>query len=265
MPGTSPKLSGEHRALDSVDRTPVARNGSEQLRPRQHDVALYKQAAASLSVLCASAQEQFDPLLHADAALSPFAPSTRDLALAQESRSIKVYVYDFEEAGFALPLNASDAYSTACTCGASVIGHGTAPDPCNNGLGRLHSRTFATAYQGNYWGNFRGGQDNSKVARARLQTGYRRVFDPNEAHLFYLPLEVYDVCQADKRSFRDFHKGCGLPFRDLTVTHDFPAMWRWLLAQPAFAQSDGTDHFLFTEFPYKAGQLSYLRDSVRKS
>ena len=172
-----------------------------------------------------------------------------------------MYVYDLVAAGFAPPLNATDAHSPACDCAPSTTSHGTTQDPCNGGAGRLHTRAFADAFQGNYWGNFRGGQDNMKTVRVRLETGYRRVFDPREAQLFFLPLEVFDACQAGKRRVQAVNRECGVDYRH---HNDFLAMWRWLLRQDAFTQSDGSDHFLITEFPFKAGQMSYLRKSVRR-
>jgi hypothetical protein len=187
-------------------------------------------------------------------------PSSADLLLAEESRGIKVFVYDFAGAGFAPPLNATDAYSAACDCAPSVKNAGTGQDPCNNGVGRMHTRAFAAPFQGNYWGNFRGGQDNLKIARVRLESGYRRVTNPAEAQLFFVPLEVYDTCQARKKSMQAVNRECGIDYRR---HDDFVAMWRWLLQQDAFVTSDGSDHFMFTEFPYKAGQASYFRKAVR--
>ena len=187
-------------------------------------------------------------------------PSAADQRLAEESRGIKVYVYDFAAAGFAPHLNATDARSPACDCAPSQANPGIWQDPCNTGLGRLHSRAFAAPFQGNYWGNFRGGQDNMKTARARLESGYRRVDDPGDAQLFFIPLEIYDTCMADKRKMQAINRECGIDYRKHS---DFVAMWRWLLQQDAFAASDGSDHFLFTEFPFKAGQRSYLHTSVR--
>ena len=180
-----------------------------------------------------------------------------ELALAEESRGVKVFIYDLVSAGFVPPLDASDATSAACSCQPSQagIGAGNAHDPCNNGLGQLRSRPFAAAYQGNFWGNHRSGSDIVKMMRARLADSDRVVTDPAEADLFFVPVEAFDACYAKKSWAQTVMRECGTDYKQYS---DLQGMWRWLLQQDTFRQSDGSNHFIFAEFP-----LPYLDKTVR--
>jgi hypothetical protein len=55
-----------------------------------------------------------------------------------------------------------------------------------------------------------------------------------------------DLCNAHQRSSTAF-KPCGLDFPE---HHNITGMWEWLLQQPAFARSNGSDHFLVIEAAY---------------
>jgi hypothetical protein len=73
-----------------------------------------------------------------------------------------------------------------------------------------------------------------------------RVDNPDEADVFFIPIRHIDVCLAYHNAMAAFAK-CGI---DHGEHHDLPGMWRWLLQQPSFRDSDGSDHFLFLDLPF---------------
>lgn len=106
-------------------------------------------------------------------------------------------------------------------------------------------RVFAAAYQGNFWANHHGGESHSTVMQARLRLGGRDERDPAKAHLFFVPFMTRNMCIAwGVRVFRQCDAGEPPAMRDVA------GMWRWLLAQPQFASSDGSDHFMVIEPPW---------------
>jgi Exostosin family len=127
---------------------------------------------------------------------------------------------------------------------------------CACRLGKLYSTAFAQSYQGNYWGNHRMGLDIGKVMRARMHASYRRVDKPEEADLFFIPLDAYDTCYARSQQVQTVNQECGINYTSYGAV---PNMWRWLLKQPSFQKSDGSDHFVFAEQP-----LPYLKRKVRR-
>lgn len=106
-------------------------------------------------------------------------------------------------------------------------------------------RVFAAAYQGNFWVNHHGGEGGSTVIEARLRFGNRNERYPEKADVFYIPFMSRNMCvNYGGKPFRD----CGLV--DFVKMRNVTGMWRWLLEQPHFLQSDGSDHFLVIEPPW---------------
>jgi hypothetical protein len=74
-------------------------------------------------------------------------PTTQQLDLAEASRAVKVFVYDFETAGFVPPLAMAAATSPACNCTPNDAPMTKSYDPCNNvrcamaGCSRQHSQS----------------------------------------------------------------------------------------------------------------------------
>jgi hypothetical protein len=55
-----------------------------------------------------------------------------------------------------------------------------------------------------------------------------------------------DVCLAYHNAMAPFEK-CGI---DHGRHHNITGMWRWLLQQPSFRDSDGSDHFIMVDLPF---------------
>jgi hypothetical protein len=132
-------------------------------------------------------------------------------------------------------------------------------------LGKLYQRPFAGAYQGFYWGNHNRGGSLAPMLHARLAGSPREVADPARAHLLFVPLDSRLTChtatgwQGDQA--RPYLERCGYDWRSRT-TKSIPDMWKWLLAQRSFAQSDGSDHFIIIEpsgFHSPAGAEPFVR------
>ena len=84
----------------------------------------------------------------------------------------------------------------------------------------------------------------------------RRVSRAAKAHLKLIPMHTRNVCFAgDHRGTMDPFQDCGI---DYEAGKDLPGMWRWLLAQPSFSQSNGSDHFIVIDPPY-----THLQTRVR--
>jgi hypothetical protein len=79
------------------------------------------------------------------------------------------------------------------------------------------------------------------------------VHAPEEADVLFVPLHTRNVCNAYPRSI---WRKCGI---DYHKHKDLPGMWRWLLQQPSFAASNGSDHFIITEPPY-----NHMEEAVRR-
>ena len=102
-------------------------------------------------------------------------------------------------------------------------------------------------YQGNYWGNHNGGESIAAVVHARLQNSPRVTKDLRAADVFFIPLQVRNMCFAgDQWHTVDYFKQCGV---DFARHQDLPGMWRWMLEQPSFKFSDGADHFIIVDPP----------------
>ena len=85
-----------------------------------------------------------------------------------------------------------------------------------------------------------------------------RVQNPDEADLLYIPIHQRNMCSASAWSTHSaayFAQQCGI---DYLAVKDVPGMWRWLLQQPSFLRSNGSDHFIITEQPY-----SHMQHYVR--
>lgn len=93
-------------------------------------------------------------------------------------------------------------------------------------------------------GNHYGGEGVSTVVEARLRHGPRATGDARRADVFFIPWRTRDMC-VTLSAVQPF-KRCGV---DFSQGRDVPAMWRWLLQQPAFQESDGGDHFLILDPP----------------
>jgi hypothetical protein len=82
-------------------------------------------------------------------------PTGMQLSIAETARDVKVFVYDLAGAGVQPPLSAAAGDSPACNCGHSLwnnlVATGFPTNVCNEQLGKLYTRPFADAYQGNYW------------------------------------------------------------------------------------------------------------------
>ena len=105
--------------------------------------------------------------------------------------------------------------------------------------------------QGNYWGNHGGGEDIAAIVHARLEKSYRRVSQPEDAHLKFIPLQTRNMCFAgDNYTLTEF-EGCGINFQ---ASMNLPGMWKWLLSQPSFVNSNGSDHFMIVEPPFFIAQ-----------
>jgi hypothetical protein len=180
------------------------------------------------------------------------APTRAQLCVAAASRRVRVYAYDLAAAGVQPPLAATAAGSRACACGHHfTYADSIAPlDLCNHGLGKLYRPRFAAPYQGVYWGNHDLGGSLATAMHARLQASDRRVTDPARADLFFIPLESRHTC-ATSTGFRGdeargYFERCGYDYRD-RAQRTIPDMWKWLLTQPSFRDSDGSDHFVIIE------------------
>ena len=92
------------------------------------------------------------------------------------------------------------------------------------------------------------------MMHARMQNSYRKVTDPEQADLFLIPLAAYDTCYA-RPGVSEEDRNCDRSYSDYRFVKN---VWRWLAEQPSFQRSDGSDHFVFAEFP-----LPYLDHKVR--
>ena len=115
----------------------------------------------------------------------------------------------------------------------------------NYEYGKVHRRKFAFAYQGNYWGNHHGGETVAALLAARLQNSTRTTRDASAADVFFIPLSTRNSLVA-QMAVRPWRKNCGV---DFISGRNITRMWRWLLEQPSFQESDGSDHFLVIEPP----------------
>ena len=85
-----------------------------------------------------------------------------------------------------------------------------------------------------------------------------RVEDPAQADVFFIPIRNTDVCLSHGNIMAAFER-CGIDHGD---HHNLPGMWRWLLQQPTFRDSDGSNHFMFSDAPFahlKNGNVRRLR------
>jgi hypothetical protein len=87
----------------------------------------------------------------------------------------------------------------------------------------------------------------ASVVHARLHDSPRRVKDAKDAHLHFVPLHTRNVCSAvapwGKGAQKYFAK-CGLNY---SQPRNITDMWKWMLQQPSFQASDGSDHFMMIE------------------
>ena len=84
-----------------------------------------------------------------------------------------------------------------------------------------------------------------------------RVMDPKEADLFFIPLRHVDVCQWYENALAPFEE-CGL----VHGPHNITGMWQWLMQQPSFSESDGSDHFLFMEYQLSSVWIHNVRSKL---
>jgi hypothetical protein len=177
-------------------------------------------------------------------------PSPAALRIARASRKVRVHTYDIAAAGVQPPLSWASPVSTPCETRHDNGIFSLPLDLCNEGLGKLYERTFAAPYQGVYWGNHDLGGSLATTMQARLQASYRAVASPEQAHLHFIPLESKLTCQTNSGwgndTRRAFLQTCGFDFRD-AQTRTIPDMWKWLLKQPSFQRSNGSDHFIIIE------------------
>jgi hypothetical protein len=177
-------------------------------------------------------------------------PSPAALRVARASRQVRVHTYDIAGAGVQPPLSWASPLSSPCATRHDNRIFSMPLDLCNEGLGKLYERTFAAPYQGAYWGNHNLGGSLATTMHARLRFSYRAVASPAEAHLHFIPLESKLTCQTNSGwgndTRRDFLRKCGYDFRG-AQTRTIPDMWKWLLTQPSFQRSDGSDHFIIIE------------------
>jgi hypothetical protein len=162
-------------------------------------------------------------------------PTAEQLEIARKARSTKVYVYKFSDADIQPPLAsfAHDSRScTACRLPNSL-------DPCNNGLGKLsRSSPHSSALQGNVWRNHNSGYWVAPIMHAALEGSRRATNDPEKAGVFFIPFYTQQICRHQA-----LHQisTCGLDFQK----HKQPRnLWNWMLKQPSFLKSDGSDHFI---------------------
>ena len=93
-------------------------------------------------------------------------------------------------------------------------------------------------------GNHYGGEAVSTVVEARLRYGPRATSDAQRADIFFIPWRTRNMCV--QKSAVDGFKRCGV---DFLQGRNVPGMWRWMLQQPSFQASDGSDHFLIIDPP----------------
>jgi hypothetical protein len=178
-----------------------------------------------------------------------------------------VFIYDLSAAGVQPAVSALSATSKACLTPhdvtLSLVGAKTFPvDMCNGGLGKLYRPRCAHAYGGVCWGNHYGGGATATVLEARLRRSNRRVTKPSKAHLFFIPLECRVTCQTGTGwlgdPLRPWFQSLGYDYRP-QQTRSIPDMWKWLLTQPGFRDSDGSDHFIVNQ---EAGWHKYADPTV---
>ena len=115
--------------------------------------------------------------------------------------------------------------------------------------------------QGNYWGIHKsGGGPVATFVHARLLNSTRRVAAAADALLKFIPLHTRNLCFAGDESDSGAQlKACGV---DFGASKNIPGMWRWLLGQRSFAESDGSDHFIVLDAPYGKLQSEVCRSSL---
>jgi hypothetical protein len=138
------------------------------------------------------------------------------------------------------PMDAFAADGAACseTC-PKMQRPGGEIDLCNHAFGRPMQMQFADALQGWVWANHDYGSDVAMLLQGRLTASQRLVSDPAQADLLHIP---YYSWQFDRpRMFAKMQK-CGLNWYD----YDDPApkLWKWMLQQESFKQSDCSDHVI---------------------
>jgi hypothetical protein len=159
--------------------------------------------------------------------------------ISATARAAKIFIYDLGVAGLQPPLDALSANSSTCqSCPPAQYKGGMLIDMCNNAYGKPLTKPFASFFQGTAWSNHDGGFSIAPMVHARLAAGKRAVADPQDASLFFIPLYARQICRADAYTAM---AQCGLDFSRYA---DPGPLWRWLLEQPAFRQSSGSDHFM---------------------
>lgn len=161
-------------------------------------------------------------------------PTAEQLEIARKARSTKVYVYEFGHADLQPPLATFAHDSRSCTaCRLPNV------DPCNNGLGKLSRNSpYSSALQGNVWRNHNSGYWVAPVMHAALEGSGRTTQDPKEAGVFFIPFYTQQICRHE--ALKRINE-CQLDFGQ----HKQPRnLWKWMLKQPSFLKSDGSDHFI---------------------
>ena len=115
----------------------------------------------------------------------------------------------------------------------------------NNQYGKAHRRKFAFAYQGTYWGNHHGGETVAALVASRLQNSIRATADASAADVFFIPFSTRNSCVLED-AVKHWRDKCGV---DFISGRNTTRLWTWLLAQPSFKNSNGSDHVLIIEPP----------------
>lgn len=162
-------------------------------------------------------------------------------AIARHARAVRVFVYDLpSKLHPSLETFAPD--SQLCRkSGTASAWHTFGIDLCNHGHGVavIGSSPLAAAYQGNVWSNHEGGHAIAPIMHARLATSARREHNPVKAHTFFIPFYTRQITKAHK--FYGHYMQYGVDFSEY---QDYAAFWAWMLEQPSFQNSDGSDHFM---------------------
>ena len=149
-----------------------------------------------------------------------------------------VYVYDLAGAGFFPSMDDMRPNGPFCEVNSQCNRH--CKDLCAYSFGWPQTNSsFMASYQGVLWGGREGRSAAIKVHR-RLMSSELRTSDPSRARMFFIPLYL---AQTIHRSIWDLPPVFPEGPRNVT------ALWRWMLTQPSFASSDGSDHFVVTDRP----------------
>jgi hypothetical protein len=80
--------------------------------------------------------------------------------------------------------------------------------------------------------------------------------DPEEADLFFIPLDAWKICAPHWYSA---YEQCGISYRKFASSSNF---WSWMHEQPSWQSSDGSNHFIIAAQQHQLfakGRVCFLR------